>query len=486
MKLKGIMVMIVVNTFFLCMFSVYLEYNRVSENIKGIETKFDLAVDTALSACMSSEEMFSDNKTYSSNNISSTNTEYSTLKVMRNGHWVQGNLYVMSHFYTTYGYFPRTTGEYNSHLQSIGGNGNIQAYIYSWLFGSIGDSWKDPNLAWANSKSSGYYSVIGGGGSRQPTNEFKSFYESAGKYITQRTPVKIKSGVGDSWTISYREVPSLVNMGLRLSEYNETTSGITADSFVQVLHTGKNNDMYYLTPYSLGVTYVDPRVFQPTFLSNLEQLIRFNRSKSSVNNYSDSQRKQDYQLAEGCLGTSVYALSATDTMFNSNIMAGGSDTAQIHKEIHASNTYLQGTSILNDGNVEYDMDSVKTSIEYYLVDFFDNSNYKIVNYIEGSTPYSLDLEGLPSRLSDVNTSQDSNGLRLVAKVSVSMRLHIPYKSSLLQWFCYGTRQSDASQHYDIKDVVATISDDGRLTNMTIDNSSDGVIYKYTTYVAVTN
>ena len=84
---------------------------------------------------------------------------------------------------------------------------------------------------------------------------------------------------------------------------------------------------------------------------------------------------------------------------------------------------------------------------------------------------------LPTRLKATDTSKRSNvsGKRIVAKVTVKMKVHIPYESSVLTWLVskYSTKPTD---HFDVK-----------LWNpnsKSIVREHDGLWYQYSTYTAI--
>ena len=59
--------------------------------------------------------------------------------------------------------------------------------------------------------------------------------------------------------------------------------------------------------------------------------------------------------------------------------------------------------------------------------------------------------------------------RIVARVSVKIKCHVPYKSAILQWMA----QKTGTKHFDIKSYDPE--------HLEADDSSDGLWFKYTTY-----
>ena len=96
-------------------------------------------------------------------------------------------------------------------------------------------------LSWANPwQESGYaYDA----NSRNPTSDFKAFYDNVGKQIISHDyMVKHKTADSDgsfTFSLEERDVPTLTQMGLQLDNYNRIYSSFTADNFTSVTHSGK-------------------------------------------------------------------------------------------------------------------------------------------------------------------------------------------------------------------------------------------------------
>lgn len=485
MKWKNLFSIILINIFLLCLVSLFDEYDSMREKIQRLDATFDLAVDSALSSSMASEELFSDDFL---NKISSqgfakngSNTRYleSQTKIFRNGNWVVGNTYIMAMYYEQCGTFPTS-----QHLYDVFERGIDTTDIYEWLFGGSGSDYHHASLNWANKSTASVTTNT----NRTATNKFKSFYNSVGKELTLKYMVKQKVSGNNSYTIdSSCTVPTLTLMGLKLNNFNEVTSTKTADNFTSSLHKGKNNSAYYLTPYSLGVTYVPVEVLKPTVLSHLEQMIRFSKCKQSPTSGSMSSILTAYKSADGCIPNSMLratgnASTTTGLYVNSS---GNASTTELDHRYYDTKSYVAGVSnILNDGQIEYDMSTLQVKVDYFVVDFYNNANYKIVNYIEGSTPSSgndtqarQNILTLPERLAATDTARSNNasGKRIVAKVTVKMKIHIPYESSVLTWLTskYSTK---SNEHYDVKLWSPQ-------TNSIVSNY-DGLWYQYSTYTAI--
>lgn len=465
MKARNLLWITVINIFLILMVSVLMEYSDLNSRFKQLENTVSTATDTALFSSTASEEFFSSKfasemTSHSAGNITGTIKVYSS----SGNCWVSGELYKMAYFHSNYGRFPSSQGEYDTSVKEM-----TTGDIYEWLFGHTGSAYN--KYSWANSKTKLWNSPKwnGIGTNRKPTENFETFYDAIGKLMTSDAYVKVKSG--SSYNVETRTIPTLTQMGLQLDTLNGNTEGgntITNDYLSSVTHFGKAyngiaDTLYYLTPYSLGVTYVPIEVFKPAFLAHLDQLVRYESVKHTVTSDSDI---NDFKSSTGCISTEVYT---------------GGTTNAVH-------TDTSETDIINDGEIEYDLSTVKVKVDYFLVDFYDEANYIIVNRIEGSTSQynaagnavvtnSNKLTTLPQRLEakDTSNSATKSGKRIVAKVSVKLKIHIPYKSSILQWFRQ-MNDTDGSNHYDIR-----LWDE---TTNSVQFDSNGLWYYYTTYTAI--
>lgn len=501
MKVRKLFIVIIINIFLMFLLSLVNEYIDFRYTVQQLNATVNISINSALDTSMLSEEFFSDDYTTVTSSITSkavakigsgdeTRNLYNTTSIFRNNQWVTGNAYIFSMYYDTYGHFPVSQQDYNNFAGS-GENGITPNDIYGYLFGGAlneknggreifgynkdGSDTNNGALSWAFDSSGGY---VASASLRKPSADFKAFYDGVGKQITTTGFVKEKSG--DTYTIKDAvEYPVLAKMGLKLGTLNDVTSTETDESFVSLLKDGhliEGTDKptkYYLTPYSLGVTYVPVNVYKTTFMTNLENYARFNKCKEDT---SGDALKEAYAKADGCISTEVYD-GGTDAMGRH---VGGS-TSQNHKEgSRSKDAYINNTyGIINDGNVEYDMTSIKTRVDYFVVDFYDDKNWKIVNEIMGSTP-GEDPKTLPSRLKATDTAQGSAGSnpgnRVVAKVTTKLKIHIPYKSGVLQWFVHLTSEDKEEEHYDV-----ALWDEA---NGDIVEDSNGVWYVNTTFKAV--
>ncbi len=521
MKARNIFVIVLLNIFLLCMVSIIDEYLTMQERVSQLTTTVQNAVDSAIETSTASEEMFSNefnNLLFSQGlrNSGSSALTQSTLRYYSSGagSWVSGNTYIMSMYYNEHGYFPRNQAVYDNYAL-----GKDSDTIYEWLFGVIGTSFYDDALDWANGKS--VNTMYAEGSDRRPTSTFKEFYNAIGHCMTEefyvKKPYVITTRGFDgteaedyvSYQIDTERAPTLTAMGLELNSYNSPNSSVTNDNFTSSFHIGKSangtRSTYYLTPYSLGVTYIPKEVLLPAVLSHLDQLVRFHKSlnggKANSGTYSD------YASADGCV-TDYTAITGQNSGIGWYVDDSGTvtNTQKSHRGrgLYNTNYTTRGTSIINDGLIEYDMSTVACKIDYfYIPNYYSDGNWRLVNFLEGSTPASASTFGnygasairqtmgipsassarytLPSRLANTDTSirsNDSKSQRIVAKVTVKLNVHIPYKSGILTWFVseFSNRTGINSNHFDARTWNPVTND--------IDYSSDGLWYTYTTYYSV--
>lgn len=495
MKVKSLFITIVLNVFLMLFASVLLEYINLSERFTALENTVQVALDSSIGVATGSEEMFTDEfQRYVSSFASddSNRVTYSTTLLWRGNKFHQVNSYALSYFYKEHGRLPINANEL-VHM-SYGGSDQLKFY-FEWLYGSAGADYTNEDLQWANRNNElirAYNNISPRGDSRN--ENFYNYYKKVG--IHQKTVGYLKERSDESaYKLTLKEYPNLINMGFEwMHEYNSVNSDFTADNFTSTVKMGKsygnnNNTQYYLTPMSLGVTYVPIEILKPCMLANLETLVRLNRlaSGNTFNNANEAD-KSDFldtlNSANECVETSVYV--------------GGNQ--------HREHVHTDGENIITDGQIEYDLSTVQTKVDYFFVDFGDSNRsrnqvllskvhgcisyaeYK--NYSQASVAYGVGGANTQSNLRKVTLDhwreQDSvlnnpDGAyvdkykavkdgRVIARVSVKLKVHVPYQSSIMQWMC---ERSGNRGHFGIKMYNPST---GR-----VERSKDGVWYSYTTY-----
>lgn len=487
---RNILAIITLDIFLILATTVLMEYLNLAERFTMLENTVQIATDMALDTSMSSEEFFSEG--YQSamtstalskpGGVSKRNLGASTI-LYRNGTWFYANTYYLSMYYEYYNKLPSSKSDYDNFCQQNGLNNSWgTAKVYEWLFGRVGQSYTDSSLSWAN-KSNSIKSKLADfgvyGGNRTPTTAFKNFYNGIGHQIKQKGVVKEQAG-SDSFDINTAvEYPVLANMGLNLSSFNSVGSPYMTDNFCMSFHIGKKQNgrqsIYFLTPYSLGVTYVPREVFKPVFIANLDTMARLQKlAGGNLHTNNATWMNDTLKSADHCVEPDVYI-----------------------GNVRQSHTSGANQKIVTDGLIEYDLNSVQVRVDYFLANFYSHNYRNTVARIEGvmsgyqngstahKSSYITQYDWLAKnvdalRASDTTRRLDGStgsGDRIVAKVTVKLKVYIPYQSSIIQWFVNKDVTPGAQNHYSVRTLNPT---DG-----TVIRTSDGTWYQYSTYVAIT-
>lgn len=415
---KTILLTLIINIFLLMTVDVLNEYNSMKEKVQNMESSMRNSLNSSIDAVLSAEEFFSDTTSYLSQSDSTAQ-----ISVWNGSDFTVGNLYVISDYMTTHGYIPSQSA-YNSYVGHIP---DVEEYVYQKLYGNIG--------------------------TRQPNPLFEEYYDRVGNLCS--TTMRVRSNIHSSgYSTEMATFPTLTRMGLVLdNNWNSDSTNYSVgvdNQFINPVNTGRNNSKYYLTPASLGVTYLDEELLRNTLYCVLDTQIRCNK----VSNTEDSVQLAS---ASGTVMTQVYA----------NGVTGG----------YAEHRNGEGHTIVNDGQVQYFLDTLDVDVTYYVVDWWDNANWQIVNYIEG-TPTGVSPQLLPSVLRDRSTQIDkgSSYYVVVAKVDVSIEVSLSYTSWVLQWNRHRLTQGNGTEYYG----VLGIDPAGNLTA-----GDEGLVYHYSTFCAVT-
>ena len=516
MKIKSFLIVFVCNIFLMLMFSVLFEYINLTERFESLETSIRRSLESAVETAVATEEMFTDKFQQEIASVALGNkgndTLYATTLLWRDGRWYQVNSYQFAQWYDNTGRMPKNSADMSA-ISRVGvADGDLLSSTYNWLYGGVDSDYEHNDLAWANRSSyikKQYNEMSSRGfttGGRSPSTELRLFYDNVGKYQNTMGYLKKLKKITSTLKLFELELlpyPTLLNMGVVLDEkYNGTSEDVveyTSDNFSSSYHVGKvynesvetvKNTIYYLTPASLGVTYIPTEVLKPIFLANLETTARL--QKFGGGNY---ERSSSIEIANG--------LNSADECLSLSVFEG-EPGSRVQRE-HDVTDY---EDIITDGMVEYDLNSAKVKVDYFYVDFnrvSDVSGQTILTRVDGTIPnkstsganrgflgyndpMSLrlktlemfrdkELDSMYKVWEDAGEAEEYDkirGGRIIARVSVKIKVHVPYQSAILQWLC---NMDDDNPHFGVR-MWDTSSN-----NVYRDES--GLWFQYTTYYSQT-
>lgn len=513
MRVKSLAFVIVLNIGLTLFISIVMEYTKLTVRVQNAENTVQQCLDAALDISTASEELFTEkaqaelasiasygNQRYVSYGYTRDTGEgflygksgesdlvFARTTLFMDGRFRPINAYQLARYYDQYHTLPTRV----SQMASLNSETDQMTKIYKFLFGESGQEYTNSGLSWANRSVAKKkdYAASGIASARTANSEFKQFYDNIGKY--QNTVGYLKKRSGNAYTLELKKYPTLVNMGLKLHSYNETGSAYTDDNFSSSYHVGKayrgtRKTRYYLTPTSLGVTYVPVSVLKPLFIANLDTLCRLQRlsgGEITRTTFDNTTALNAVRSADGCIPTEVYSGGGWGT--------GGSARTQ---EVHTTDATEK---IINNGDCEYDLNSVQVKVDYFFIDFLHanhNSTRILASKLNGmlnapsghgqNSYRDYTLDRFNAQENDTGTTVNDAAYtsmyeqirmqRIVARVSVKLKIHMPYKSPVMQWMCY---IGGGSPHFDMRMYDPW--------NDTADMGSNGVWYKYTTYYCQT-
>lgn len=475
-RVKNLFVILVVNVFAFCAFTIISEYLNLGYTFTQLRSTIDTCADSAAQTAMLSEEFFG---------VSSTGQVYSEAQSLgsvvyyssEDGNWVRVNPFVLARYFDENGKFPSSQDAVDSLTTSNPyddyGSVGLFSYFYADSLASLSGTHSLPSVSqWMSGSAT---TVV-----PEASSEFKDFAKAVCyNGVTTARGIDVPSdytgmaslanvyhkGIGGTMQIEKAYVPSLARMGLKIFDVNSLGNWLNFD-FVYPLHKTNGNGVYMLTPSSLGVTYIEPRVYKSTFMANLDQRVRLNKVKITP----VDERRSAYGDASGCVSTSVYSTNSDpDTIL---------DTSLEHIDSVNGGLVTSSSSIVNDGLVEYDMDSVQVRVQYRVIDVTDDTNKHIVEQVAGAPEGYNGTTSLGDAFEDNDTSVDNISIfarrRVIARVSTRIKVYIPYKAPILQWL---VQDSSEDNHFSIAKVEE--DSEGNKTFL-----PDGLWYEHIQYVGI--
>lgn len=305
------------------------------------------------------------------------------------------------------------------------------------------------------------------------TKEFKDFSVKLGNV---RTPVRYWDTTESS--LVWYTVPRLAEMGTDILPDNVNTRGVQynganvnrgvadklfANYYMNTYKKQNGLSEYYVTPISLGVTYLNEELLGTLFMNNMDLLMRTKYASNGVNLNSE---EGGYGLYKG----SYYADTITNDLKIHNPINDGKFTLLRGKQSSYSNSSVDT------------FEGSKPKIEYKVIDMYDPANDVILTSLFGANKtdksgrtYSSKAEYL--RALDKYRLDPSTGAPFktkpisVAKVTFYADIVVPYTTPMILDF-----KSDETNHFLDIERVGTTGESGVA-------GSDKIAY--TRYFAVT-
>lgn len=569
MKIKSMFILLVTNIFVMMAVTILYEYISIQDKLTQLNNTIEVTLERSIHNATASEELFTLNYA-NAGNVSvysygvyqgGAGDTVNSIAVWDGTKFVAINAYGLT--MQNVGFPVSTTGNKTAWNMDSGAsvtdlstsvittcNGYTSTDVFEYLYGNVTNDYNNPNLAWANLGSpetkqdaKNAHTVLTqstkiANGSQIPSNpiytaegvrqDFAKYYEEIGSHILTANFVKIEDTANNRYTLDYMVYPTLADMGLPMEDKDGNVyslgslnngMNVMTDNWCQVAKIGKRitntsvgqiatRSYYYLTPYSLGVTYIPKDVLKETFIANLDTTCRLNKldsttvvwGKGQIN--PDATTKDIINSATGCISGNGESTS---------VYINGGNTAEKH--IVGANE-----NIINDGVIEYDLNSIEIKIEYFKVDFWNKNNAIVVQRCVGEIDKAYDnISGLKMALENNVTDyklndtgykyltspdkqsyyigkqkvdlgigyQANQGNRIVAKVSVRLKVHIPYDNALIQWTVNKYTGHSNSEHYDIK-LYNSYNSAQNFREGVLTTNDSGVYYQTSTYFTIAN
>lgn len=434
LKPRNIIIILLLSGFVIGLTSFIMEYLSVNKKIANVDYTIQNALDMSIQQCIMSDDFYLDGFNYgSTSEIASDGSD-----VTNAGLWVHGSLEDKNMLdaimkYNESGYdgmkYARST-EYIKTSMSNGGD-IFKRNAFDWQYNT--NEFKEFYL-WV--RDTGFFKT-------------KIYYIEDGQFEQGYASTLDLMGLSDYGTFDNVRLYSNGDIG-----NNARTGKIITDSSENEEVTNVEKQGYYgsymLTPSALGITYINKDMLIPVIKSNLEMICA--NAFVTVDN-PNSRLDNNHR---GCTKVNYYSLS--------------------HKV--GVDEY-----IVNNGIFEIDLNSVDVDIEYKAVDMFNSANNKILDLALGAKKigvtagedlYNGDRASFIKNQYNIGSEQK---YIIVAKIDVSLKVHIPLTTPLLQ--LYRSYEGGNNNHLDIKRIDST-----NKSNYASD-SGEGVYYTYTTYTAVT-
>lgn len=354
LKAKNIMIIFIVNYLLILLACCLLEIIFIGSNAQEAQLLMRTAADMALEQVQATDDFFITGGGYLLDN-----QDGYKLTVNTGSKFEKVNL------------FPAYTGLSN-HKDNVG-------TMYNMLFGN-GRMTKFINDSISNGSSVLSPSFVAGAVFDITTENM-----SGNNYTLDEDNIQQFSGFRTNWYY----VPKLYQMGLNtlnidssmVKDYTKTfglgNKDVDINTLINSYELNRSNKIsynqsgeafnYYVTPISLGITYINEDLLQALYINNLDLLMR-----------CKYMQRDDYNLQSSDCGNgvlrSVFYPELTDT----------STLSQYNPINNGSFTFLRGHKRSNTGeNSQLFEGTVKPKVEYIVIDMYNNSqiNNEVLQYV---------------------------------------------------------------------------------------------------------
>lgn len=282
------------------------------------------------------------------------------------------------------------------------------------------------------------------------TADFKDFSKKLGAI---RTPVRYWDSTESN--LVWYTVPRLAEMGTNILPDNINTKGVKynganvnssiADKLFANYYMDnykKQNGLseYYITPISLGVTYLNEDLLGTLFMNNLDLLMRTKYASNGINLNTEAG-------GNGIYKGSFYADTITDNLSMYNPINDGKFTL------------LRGIKSTGGNSSVDTFVGTKPKIEYKVIDMYDSANDTILTSLFGAKKvdnsginYSSKAAYLKAldkyRLDPSTGSPYTSKPIVVAKVTFYADVIVPYTTPMILDF----RKDDSGHYLDVERV----------------------------------
>lgn len=450
LKAKNIMIILILNYLLIVVFCSFSELLFISNKATNVQLMIRTAADMALEQVQATDDFFLPSDGFM---LDSSTSAYTINAPYRAGEGyipvpafqaITDKTSKLDIFESMYG-----NGKMNTYIQNVAGNVlDITVSAGYWRYNAVNPS--ASNLTWYKIPRIAQMGLNISGGSA------KRVYNSAGQKISLSSEI-----VDEIWE-TYE-----LDKHQKLAYHGDGTI-----------------EDYFMTPLSLGITYINEEALQYFFMNNMELLMR---SKYVTSGISLNTQLGGDGLLEGSTFNSYIDKSRIDSV---NPINNGEFTLLRGNEYYSSNT----EALLYEG--------VKPTIRYKVIDLYDNTpeNDKLLKLIFGANTgiYTSKAEYFKSLDSDVRDPATGlpyeNKPIVVAEVTFYADVIIPYttlplremrakesESNELQRLYYGDNGGPVVRKDNYIDIVRTgLLSTGK--SSTLYNTSD--VMQYTRLFAV--